>query len=154
MTESNEFNDFMKATPEYAELMSILESTKKEISKLQVNVQASVDLKNLPEKELTKKVDWMINNNQKEETRDEYLCCLLSDMTEKSELNRTLFWKTKKWEDFLTKDEESLLSGIDVWRTQYLNEHISEPDTKNKLKSLLKKLVTAYKEEKKNDGKE
>ena len=84
MTESNEFNDFMKATPEYAELMSILESTKKEISKLQVNVQASVDLKNLPEKELTKKVDWMINNNQKEETRDEYLCCLLSDMTEKS----------------------------------------------------------------------
>ena len=57
MTESN---DFIKTTPEYAELMSILENTKKEISKLQVNVQASVDLKNLSEKELTKKVDWMI----------------------------------------------------------------------------------------------
>lgn len=150
MTESN---DFIKTTPEYAELMSILENTKKEISKLQVNVQASVDLKNLSEKELTKKVDWMIDNNQKEETRDEYLCCLLSDMTEKSELNRTLFWKTKKWKEFLTKDEEALLSGIDLWRTQYLNEHISEPDTRNKLKSLSKKLITAYKDGKKNEKK-
>jgi hypothetical protein len=44
-------------TPEYAELMSILEETKKEITKLQVNVQASVDLKNLSVQELSNKID-------------------------------------------------------------------------------------------------
>ena len=64
-------------TPEYAELMSILEDTKKEITKLQVNVQASVDLKNLSAQEISKKIDWMINNREKEETWDEYICCIL-----------------------------------------------------------------------------
>jgi hypothetical protein len=44
-------------TPEYAELLSILEETKKEITKLQVNVQASVDLKDLSVQELSKKID-------------------------------------------------------------------------------------------------
>ena len=83
-------------TPEYAELMSILEDTKKEITKLQVNVQAAADLKNLSAQEISKKIDEMINNREKEEIRDEYICCILSDMTQKSELNRTLFWKTKK----------------------------------------------------------
>lgn len=145
MEDANMLNE-LQNSPEYAELMSILEDTKKEITKLQVNVQASVDIKNLPEKELVKKVDWMINNYKKEETRDEYLCCILSDMTEKSELNWTLFWKTKKWEDFLTKEEETLLSGIDLWRTQYLNEHIWQEWEKSKIKNLLKKLITAYKE--------
>ncbi|MBQ2599907.1 hypothetical protein II582_00590 [bacterium] len=52
-----EFDDLLKATPEYAELMSILEETKKEITKLQVNVQASVDLKNLSAQELSNKID-------------------------------------------------------------------------------------------------
>jgi hypothetical protein len=52
-----EFDDLLKATPEYAQLMSILEETKKEITKLQVNVQASVDLKDLPAEEITKKLD-------------------------------------------------------------------------------------------------
>lgn len=132
-------------TPEYAELMSILEETKKEITKLQVNVQASVDLKNLSAQEISKKIDWMITNREKEETRDEYICCVLSDMTEKSELNWTLFWKTKKWEDFLTKEEETLLTGIDGGRTQYLNEHIWDQSTRDKIKNLLKKLLHAYK---------
>lgn len=132
-------------TPEYAELMSILEETKKEITKLQVNVQASVDLKNLSAQEITKKIDWMINNREKEETRDEYICCILSEMTEKSELNWTLFWKTKKWEYFLTKEEENLLIGIDGGRTQYLNEHIWDQSTRDKIKNLLKKLLHAYK---------
>jgi hypothetical protein len=111
-------------TPEYAELMSILEETKKEITKLQVNVQASVDLKNLSVPEILKKMDEMINNREKEEIRDEYICCILSEMTQKSELNWTLFWKTKKGADFLTKEEETFLTGIDGGRTQYLNEHI------------------------------
>lgn len=133
-------------TPEFAELMSILEETKKEITKLQVNVQASVDLKDLPAQEIANKIDWMIKNREKEETRDEYICCILSDMTKKSALNWPLFWKTKKWENFLTKEEESLLSGIDVWRTQYLNEHIWDQSTRDKIKNLLKKLVKAHKE--------
>ena len=133
-------------TPEYAELMSILEETKKEITKLQVNVQASVDLKNLSVQELSNKIDWMVKNREKEETRDEYICCVLSDMTEKSELNWTLFWKTKKWQDFLSKEEESILTGIDVWRTQYLNEHIWDQSTRDKIKNLLKKLLNAYKD--------
>lgn len=133
-------------TPEYAELMSILEETKKEITKLQVNVQASIDLKNLSVQEIVKKIDWMIKNREKEETWDEYICCILLDMTKKSELNWPLFWKTKKWEKFLTKEEETLLSGIDVWRTQYLTEHIWEQSTKDKIKNLLKKLVQAHKE--------
>ena len=133
-------------TPEYAELMSILEDTKKEITKLQVNVQASVDLKNLSAQEISKKIDWMINNREKEETWDEYICCILLAMTKKSDLNWPLFWKTKMWEKFLTKEEESLLSGIDVWRTQYLSEHISDQSTRDKIKNLLKKLVQAYKE--------
>ena len=133
-------------TPEYAELMSILEETKKEITKLQVNVQASVDLKNLSAQELSNKIDWMVKNREKEETRDEYICCVLSDMTEKSELNWTLFWKTKKWQDFLSKEEESILTGIDVWRTQYLNEHIWDQSTRDKIKNLLKKLLNAYKD--------
>ena len=133
-------------TPEYAELMSILEETKKEITKLQVNVQASVDLKNLSVQELSNKIDWMVKNREKEETRDEYICCVLSDMTEKSELNWTLFWKTKKWQDFLSKEEEAILTGIDVWRTQYLNEHIWDQSTRDKIKNLLKKLLNAYKD--------
>ena len=133
-------------TPEYAELMSILEDTKKEITKLQVNVQASVDLKNLSAQEISKKIDWMINDREKEEIRDEYICCILLAMTKKSDLNWPLFWKTKMWEKFLTKEEESLLSGIDVWRTQYLSEHISDQSTRDKIKNLLKKLVQAYKE--------
>lgn len=141
-----EFDDLLKATPEYAQLMSILEETKKEITKLQVNVQASVDLKDLPAEEITKKLDWMIKNREKEETRDEYVCCILSDMTQKSELNWTLFWKTKKWQDFLSKEEETILTGIDGWRTQYLNEHIWDQSIRDKIKNLLKKLVQAYKE--------
>ena len=141
-----EFDDLLKATPEYAELMSILEETKKEITKLQVNVQASVDLKDLPAEEITKKLDWMIKNREKEETRDEYICCILSDMTEKSELNWILFWKTKKWQDFFSKEEETILTGIDGWRTQYLNEHIWDQSTRDKIKNLLKKLLNAYKD--------
>jgi len=141
-----EFDDLLKATPEYAQLMSILEETKKEITKLQVNVQASVDLKDLPAEEITKKLDWMIKNREKEETRDEYVCCILSDMTQKSELNWTLFWKTKKWQDFLSKEEETILTGIDGWRTQYLNEHIWDQSIRDKIKNLLKKLAQAYKE--------
>ena len=133
-------------TPEFAELMSILEETKKEITKLQVNVQASVDLKNLSVHEIANKIDWMIKNREKEETRDEYICCILSDMPQKSALNWPLFWKTKKWENFLTREEESLLSGIDVWRTQYLNEHIWDQSTRDKIKNLIKKLVKAHKE--------
>ena len=140
-----DLNDPFMNSPEYAELMSILEETKKEITKLQVNVQASVDLKNLSAQEISKKIDWMITNREKEETRDEYICCVLSDMTEKSELNWTLFWKTKKWEDFLTKEEETLLTGIDGGRTQYLNEHIWDQSTRDKIKNLLKKLLHAYK---------
>lgn len=141
-----EFDDLLKATPEYAQLMSILEETKKEITKLQVNVQASVDLKDLPAEEITKKLDWMIKNREKEETRDEYVCCILSDMTQKSELNWTLFWKSKKWQDFLSKEEETILTGIDGWRTQYLNEHIWDQSIRDKIKNLLKKLIKAYKE--------
>lgn len=141
-----EFDDLLKATPEYAELMSILEETKKEITKLQVNVQASVDLKNLSAQELSNKIDWMVKNREKEEIRDEYICCILSDMTEKSELNWTLFWKTKKWENFLSKEEETILTGIDGWRTQYLNEHIWNQSTRDKIKNLLKKLLNAYKD--------
>ena len=93
---------------EYSNLMSILEDTKKEITKLQVNVQASVDLNNLSVQEILNKIDWMVKNREKEETRDEYICCILLAMTEKSELNWTLFWKTKKWEDFLSKEEETI----------------------------------------------
>lgn len=141
-----EFDDLLKATPEYAELMSILEETKKEITKLQVNVQASVDLKNLSVQELSNKIDWMVKNREKEETRDEYICCILSDMTEKSELNWILFWKTKKWQDFLSKEEETILTGIDGWRTQYLDEHIWDQSTRDKIKNLLKKLLNAYKD--------
>ena len=141
-----EFDDLLKATPEYAELMSILEETKKEITKLQVNVQASVDLKNLSAQELSNKIDWMVKNREKEEARDEYICCILSDMTEKSELNWTLFWKTKKGQDFLSKEEETILTGIDGWRTQYLDEHIWDQSTRDKIKNLLKKLLNAYKD--------
>lgn len=140
----DELNSLLK--DEYSELMSILEETKKEITKLQVNVQASVDLKNLSAQEISKKIDWMIKDREKEETWDEYICCILIDMTQKSELNQPLFWKTKKWGDFLTQEEELLLSGIDVWRTQYLNEHIWDQSTRDKIKNLLKKLVKAYKE--------
>lgn len=141
-----EFDDLLQATPEYAQLMSILEETKKEITKLQVNVQASVDLKDLSAEEISKKIDWMIKNRENEEIRDEYICCILSDMTQKSELNWTLFWKTKKWQDFLSKEEETILTGIDGWRTQYLNEHIWDQSTRDKIKNLLKKLIKAYKE--------
>ena len=141
-----EFDDLLQATPEYAQLMSILEETKKEITKLQVNVQASVDLKDLSAEEISKKIDWMIKNCENEEIRDEYICCILSDMTQKSELNWTLFWKTKKWQDFLSKEEEIILTGIDGWRTQYLNEHIWDQSTRDKIKNLLKKLIKAYKE--------
>ena len=133
-------------TPEYTELMSILEDTKKEITKLQVNVQASVDLKDLSAQEILKKINGMVNDREKEEIRDEYICCILLAMTKNSELNWPLFWKTKKWENFLTKEEESLLSGIDVWRTQYLSEHIWDQSIRDKLKNLLKKLINAYKE--------
>ena len=140
-----EFDDLLKATPEYAQLMSILEETKKEITKLQVNVQASVDLKELPSEEIMKKIEWMIKNREKEETRDEYICCILSDMTEKSELNWSLYRKTKRWNDFLTKEEESILTGIDGWRTLYLNEHILDQSSRDKIKNLLKKLVKTYK---------
>ena len=139
----DELNSLLK--DEYSELMSILEETKKEITKLQVNVQASVDLKNLSAQEISKKIDWMIKDREKEETWDEYICCILSEMTEKSELNWTLFWKTKKWEYFLTKEEENLLIGIDGGRTQYLNEHIWDQSTRDKIKNLLKKLLHAYK---------
>ena len=139
----DELNSLLK--DEYSELMSILEDTKKEITKLQVNVQASVDLNNLSAQEITKKVEWMINNREKEEIRDEYICCILSEMTGKSELNRLLFWKTKKWENFLTKEEEIILSWIDGWRTQYLNEHIVDQSKRDKIKNLLKKIITAYK---------
>ena len=132
-------------TPEYAELLSILEETKKEITKLQVNVQASVDLKDLSAQELSKKIDWMINDCEKEETWDEYICCILLAMTWKSALNWPLFWKTKKWDDFLSIDEETILNGIDCWRTQYLNEHIGDKVMRNKIKNLLKKIITAYK---------
>lgn len=142
-----DFDDLLKATPEYAELMSILEETKKEITKLQVNVQASVDLKNLSVQELSNKIDWMVKNREKEETRDEYICCILSAMTEKSELNWTLFWQTKKWKNFLTKEEEGLLTGIDGWRTQYLNEHIWDQSIRDKIKNLLKKLLNAHKDQ-------
>ncbi|MBO4517004.1 hypothetical protein J5751_06355 [bacterium] len=51
----DELNSLLK--DEYSELMSILEETKKEITKLQVNVQASVDLKNLSAQEISKKID-------------------------------------------------------------------------------------------------
>lgn len=132
---------------EYSHLMSILEDTKKEITKLQVNVQASVDLNNLSVQEISKKIDWMINNRDKEETRDEYICCILSAITEKSELNWTLFWQTKKWKNFLTKEEESLLTGIDGGRTQYLNEHIWDQSIRDKIKNLLKKLLNAHKDQ-------
>lgn len=133
-------------TPEFAELMSILEETKKEITKLQVNVQASVDLKNLSVQEIVKKIEKMIQDREEEETRDEYICCILSDMPGKTELNWPLYWKTKKWESFLTKEDEVLLLGIEQWRTQYLNEHIWEKDTKEKIKNLSKKLIKTYKE--------
>ena len=126
--------------------MKILEETKKEITKLQVNVQASVDLKNLSAQDISKKIDWMINNREEEETRDEYICCILSEMTQKSELNWLLFRKTKKWDKFLTAAEENILFWIDGWRTQYLNEHIWDQSKRDKIKSLLKKLVVAYKE--------
>lgn len=140
-----DLNDPFMNSPEYAELMSILEETKKEITKLQVNVQASVDLKNLSAQDISKKIDWMINNREDEETRDEYICCILSEMTQKSELNRSLFWKTKKWERLLTKEEWTILSWIDSWRTQYLNEHIWDQSKRDKIKDLMNKLVTAYK---------
>lgn len=139
----------IKKTPEhreYSHLMSILEDTKKEITKLQVNVQASVDLKDLSVQEILKKIDWMIDNREIEEMRDEYICCILSAITEKSELNWTLFWQTKKWKKFLTKEERTLLTGIDGGRTQYLNEHIWDKITREKIKNLLKKLLNAYKD--------
>ena len=139
-------NDPLMATPEFAELMSILEETKKEITKLQINVQASVDLKNLTYQDLAKKIDYMINERDTEETRDEYICCLLSDMTNKSELNWTLFWQTKRWKDFLSKEEISILSWIDLWRTQYLTEHIWNQSTRDKIKYVVKKLLRACKE--------
>ena len=141
-----ELDELFKATPEYAELMSILEETKKEITKLQVNVQASVDLKNLPHEEISKKIDWMINNRETEENRDEYICCILSEMTEKSELNWQLFRQTKYWQDFLSQEETVILSWIDWWRTQYLSEHIWDQSTRDKIKNLLKKLIKTYKE--------
>lgn len=144
-----ELDDLFKSTPEYAELMSILEETKKEIIKLQVNVQASVDLKNLSHEEISKKIDWMINNRETEENRDEYICCILSDMTEKSELNWQLYWQTKHWEKFLSQEEYAILSWIDWWRTQYLTEHIWDQSTRDKIKNLLKKLIKTYKESKK-----
>ena len=140
-----ELDELFKATPEYAELMSILEETKKEITKLQVNVQASVDLKNLPHEEISKKIDWMINNRETEENRDEYICCILSEMTEKSELNWQLFRQTKYWQDFLSQEETVILSWIDWWRTQYLSEHIWDQSTRDKIKNLLKKLIKTYK---------
>jgi len=133
------FND------EYSELMSILEDTKKEIAKLQINVQASVDLKNLPAQEIIKKIDWMINNRESDETWDEYICCILSEMTEKSDLNWALFRESKKWKAFFSEEEKTFLSGIDLWRTQYLNEHIWDQSTRDKIKNLLAKLITAYK---------
>ncbi len=133
-------------TPEYSELMSILQETKNEITKLQVNVQASADLKNLSYDDLSQKIDKTIKDYQKDETRSQYLTCLLSDMTQKSELNWLLYRKSKIGENFLSKDEESILSGIDWWRNQYLNEHIWDQSTRDKIKNLLKKLVKEYKE--------
>lgn len=142
-----DLNDPFMNSPEYAELMSILEETKKEITKLQVNVQASVDLKNLTYQELSKKIDWLIKNREKDENRDEYICCILSDMTKKSELNWKLFRQTKKWKDFLSDDEISILVWIDWWRTQYLTEQTKNQGSRDKIKSLIKKLLQTYKQD-------
>lgn len=90
----DQLNELMN-TPEYSELMSILQETKNEITKLQVNVQASADLKNLSYDELSQKIDKTIKDYQKDETRSQYLTCLLSDMTQKSELNWLLYRKSK-----------------------------------------------------------
>lgn len=130
----------------YSNLMSILEDTKKQITKLQINVQASIDLKSLSHKELINKINEMIKNHEEEENRDEYICCILLAMTGKSELNWQLFWKTKQWENFLSEEEEKILSSIDGGRTQYLTEHITDPKNEKEIKNLLSKLLKAYKE--------
>lgn len=153
----NDFDSLLQSTPEFAELTSMLEETKKEIyeetksamAKLAVDVQASMDLNNssLDYQALYGKIDWFINNRENEENRDEYICCILSDMIQKdSSLNRQWFRKNKEWNKFLTQEDESILSGIEYWRTQYLTENIKDPTKRDKIKSLIKKLVKRYKE--------
>lgn len=128
---------------DYLELMSVLEETKKWITKLQVNVQASIDLQTLSDGELLKKIYWMIDNRDNDEMRDEYICCILSTMTEKSEFNWNIFWQWKYGKDVLTTEEFNILSGIDTWRTLFLTEQISKK--KKIIKLVLEKLIKAYK---------
>lgn len=128
---------------DYSELMSVLEETKRWITKLQVNVQASVDLKTLSSNELLKKIYWMIDNREKDDMRDEYICCILSIMTEKSEFNWNIFWQWKYGKNILTTKEFRILSGIDTWRTSFLTEQISKK--KDIIKTVLEKLIKAYK---------
>ena len=155
--DNNDFNILLESTPEFAELTSMLEETKKEIyeetqnalAKLEVDVQASMDLNNksLDYQALCGKIDWFINNRENEENRDEYICCILSDMIKKdSALNRQWFRKNKEWKNFLTQEDESILSGIELWRTQYLTENIKDSKKRDKIKNLIRKLVKRYKE--------
>jgi len=127
----------------YSELMSVLEETKRWITKLQVNVQASLDLKELSADELLKKIYRMIDNRDKEDLRDEYICCILSIMTEKSEFNWNIFWQSKYWKKILTLKEFRILSGIDTGRTSFLTEQISKK--KDIIKTVVEKLIKAYK---------
>ena len=136
-------NELQMSNVDYSELMSVLEETKKWIMKLQVNVQASVDLKNLSSDELLKKIYWMIDDREKDEMWDEYICCILSIMTEKSEFDWNIFWQWKYGKDVLTTEEFNVLSGIDTWRTSFLTEQIS--DKKDIIKVVLKKLINVYK---------
>ena len=153
----NDFDSLLQSAPEFAELASMLEEAKKEIIeetqsamwKLAVDVEASADLNNssLDYQALYGKIDWFINNRENEEKWDEYICCILSDMIQKdSLLNRELFRKNKEWNNFLTPEDESILSGIECWRTQYLTENIKDPIKRDKIKNLIKKLVKRYKE--------
>lgn len=136
-------NELQMNDTDYLELMSVLEETKKWIMKLQVNVQASVDLKNLSSDELLKKIYWMIDDREKDEMWDEYICCILSIMTEKSEFNWNIFWQWKYGKDVLTTEEFNVLSGIDTWRTSFLTEQISKK--KDIIKTVLDKLINVYK---------
>jgi hypothetical protein len=74
---------------------------------------------------------------------DEYICCILSIMTEKSEFNWNIFWQWKYGKNVLTTEEFNVLSGIDTWRTSFLTEQIS--DKKDIIKVVLEKLINAYK---------
>lgn len=152
----NDFDSLLQSTPEFAELASMLEETKKEIyeetksamSKLEVDVQAFADLNdnNLDYQALYKKIDWFIEDRENEENRDEYICCILSEMTKKSELKRNLYRQTKEWKNFLSPEEFKVLEDIELWRTGYLTGNINDPITKEKIKSLLYKLIKTYKE--------